>query len=186
MNLWCIFSFILASEPFCLFGLKKSTVLCDRQQEHGLTYFLLMHLNLIDTHTQCLMKNCKHIAHLHFYLNISSIYGRQCRESDCFWVFHGINIRTPRMLVQGFLCSNIYATVVKISFKKVFIESEFVTILLLFYVLFCFCFLALRHVGSLTRGWTCAPCNGRWSLNLWTIREVPCKSISCLKDSHHN
>ena len=33
---------------------------------------------------------------------------------------------------------------------------------------FCFGFLAMRHVGS----WTCTPCFGERSLNSWTTREV--------------
>lgn len=51
-----MFSFILASEPFCLFGLKWPTI----QQEHRLAYFLFMHLILTDLHMQSLMKTSKH------------------------------------------------------------------------------------------------------------------------------
>ena len=56
--------------------------------------------------------------------------------------------------------------------KKAFVE--FVTILLLFYVLV---FLAVRHVGSSspTRAGMepTPPCTGRLILNPWTTREVP-------------
>ena len=41
---------------------------------------------------------------------------------------------------------------------------------------FCFVFLAMRHVGSyIPPIWdsTCSPCIGRWSLNHCTAREVP-------------
>ena len=53
---------------------------------------------------------------------------------------------------------------------KVF--SKFFTILLL-------CFLSFSgrwgmwDLSSLTRGWTCTPCIGRWSLNHWIVKEVP-------------
>ena len=59
-------------------------------------------------------------------------------------------------------------------FVKVFIE--FVTTLLLFYAFGWGAWLAKRHVKSLfpTRAQTCSPCIGRWSLNHWTAREVPC------------
>ena len=52
---------------------------------------------------------------------------------------------------------------------KVFIE--FVTILLLFYVL-VFWLQGTWDLSSLTRDRTCTPCFGRRSLNHWTTREV--------------
>ena len=53
---------------------------------------------------------------------------------------------------------------------KVFIE--FVTILLLFYVL-VFWPRGMWDLSSLTRDRTCTPCIERQSLNPWTAREVP-------------
>ena len=53
---------------------------------------------------------------------------------------------------------------------KVF--TEFVTTLLLFYVL-VFWPQGMWDLGSLTRDGTCTPCTGRRSLNHWTAREVP-------------
>ena len=32
-------------------------------------------------------------------------------------------------------------------------------------------------LSSQTRDWTCIPCNGRWILNHWTTREVPCLTL---------
>ena len=58
---------------------------------------------------------------------------------------------------------------------KVFIE--FVTIVLLFYVL-VFWPRGMWDLSSLTRDWTCTPCIGRRSLNHWTAREVTRVSIS--------
>ena len=55
-------------------------------------------------------------------------------------------------------------------FSKVFIE--FVTILLLFYVL-VFRPRGMWDLSSLTRDRTRTPCIGRQSLNHWTTREVP-------------
>ena len=57
---------------------------------------------------------------------------------------------------------------------RVFIE--FVTILLLFYVVV---FLALRLAGSQlpSRDWTSTPCPGRWSLSHWIARKVPVKGL---------
>ena len=55
-------------------------------------------------------------------------------------------------------------------FLKVFIE--FVTILLLFYVL-VFWPRGMWDLSSSTRDRTCTPCIGRQSLNHWTAREVP-------------
>ena len=53
---------------------------------------------------------------------------------------------------------------------KLFIE--FVTVLLLFYVL-VFWLQGMWDLSSLTRDQTHTPCIGRRSLNHWTIREVP-------------
>ena len=52
---------------------------------------------------------------------------------------------------------------------RVFIE--FVTTLLLFYVL-VFWPQGMWDLSSLTRDWTCTPCVGRQSLNHWTTSEV--------------
>ena len=57
---------------------------------------------------------------------------------------------------------------------KVFIE--FVTVLLLFYVL-VFWPRGMWDLSSLTRDWTCPPCIGRRSLNCWTPKEVPLVSL---------
>ena len=54
-------------------------------------------------------------------------------------------------------------------FLKVFIE--FVTVLLLFYVL-GFWLPDMWEICSPVRDWICTPCVGRWSLNHWTTREV--------------
>ena len=62
---------------------------------------------------------------------------------------------------------------------KVFIE--FVTILLLFYVLVFFCLKGMWHLSSLTRDRTHAPCIGRQTLNYWTAREVPAFLFLLLK-----
>ena len=53
---------------------------------------------------------------------------------------------------------------------KVF--TEFVTIMLLFYVL-VFWPWGMWDLSFQTRDWTHNPCTGRWSLNFWTAREVP-------------
>ena len=53
---------------------------------------------------------------------------------------------------------------------KVFIE--FVTVLLLFYVL-VFWPRGMWDLSSPNRDWTCTPCIGRRSSNHWTTREVP-------------
>ena len=55
-------------------------------------------------------------------------------------------------------------------FKKVF--NEFVTTLLLFYVL-VFWPRGMWDLGSLTRDLTHTPCTGRQSLNHWTTRKIP-------------
>ena len=57
---------------------------------------------------------------------------------------------------------------------KVFIE--FVTILLLLYVL-GFWLRGMWDLSSLTRDRTRTPCIGRRSLNHWTAREVPGLSV---------
>ena len=59
-------------------------------------------------------------------------------------------------------------------FFAVFIE--FVTILLLSYVLACWP-QSTWDLSSPTRGWTWTPCIGRQSLNHWATREVP---IPCI------
>ena len=51
--------------------------------------------------------------------------------------------------------------------------SEFVTMLLLFYVLVP-CPRGMWNPCSLIRDQTCTPCTGKQSLYQWTIREVPC------------
>ena len=61
---------------------------------------------------------------------------------------------------------------------KVFIE--FVTILLLFYVL-VFWPGGMWGLSSLTKDWTLTPCIGRWSRNHWTTREVPLAVLTFLK-----
>ena len=61
---------------------------------------------------------------------------------------------------------------------KVFIE--FVTILLLFYVL-DFWLQGMWDLSSLARDRTRSPCIGRQSLNHWTTREVPHFAISKVK-----
>ena len=53
---------------------------------------------------------------------------------------------------------------------KVFVE--FVTILLLFYIL-VFWLQGTWDLSFPTRDWTCTPCTGRQSLNHWSAREVP-------------
>ena len=50
---------------------------------------------------------------------------------------------------------------------------EFVTILLLFYVLGFFWPQDMQDLSFLTRDWTHSPCIGRWSLNHRIIREFP-------------
>ena len=60
---------------------------------------------------------------------------------------------------------------------------EFVTILLLFYVLISWP-RGVWDLSSPTRDWTCTPCLGRWSLNQWTTRESPCHS-RFTTDSEH-
>ena len=54
---------------------------------------------------------------------------------------------------------------------------EFVTILLLFYIL-SFWLWGMWDLSSLTRDRTCILCIGRWSLNHWTAREVPITTVS--------
>ena len=49
---------------------------------------------------------------------------------------------------------------------------EFVTVLLLFYVLVVW-LQGMWDLSSLTRDPTCTPCPGRQGLNHWTAREVP-------------
>ena len=49
---------------------------------------------------------------------------------------------------------------------------EFVTILLLFYIL-VFWPRGMQELRSLTRDRTCTSCTERQSLNKWTTREVP-------------
>ena len=63
---------------------------------------------------------------------------------------------------------------------KVFIE--FVTILLLFYVLVLWP-RGMWDLSSLTRDWTRTPCIGRQSPNHWTAREVPIFYIYLRKPS---
>ena len=58
---------------------------------------------------------------------------------------------------------------------KIFIE--FVTVLLLFYVLVLWP-QGMWDLNSLTRDRTCTSCIGRQSLNHWTTREVPLGYIS--------
>ena len=57
-------------------------------------------------------------------------------------------------------------------FIFVLIFIEFVTILLLFYVL-AFWLQGIWGLSSLTKDQTHIPCVGRQSLNHWTAREVP-------------
>ena len=59
---------------------------------------------------------------------------------------------------------------------KVFVE--FVTILLLFYVL-VFWPLGMWDLSSPARDWTRITCTGRQSLNHWTAREVPTLTFLC-------
>ena len=61
---------------------------------------------------------------------------------------------------------------------KVFIE--FVTVLLLFYVL-VFWWRGMWDLSSPTRDWTHTPCTARQSLNHWTTMEVPNAAISLLE-----
>ena len=60
-------------------------------------------------------------------------------------------------------------------FNKVF--TEFVTILVLFCVLFFWGPQAMWDLNSPTRDQTYTPCTGRQSLNHWTTREVPETSL---------
>ena len=59
----------------------------------------------------------------------------------------------------------------KIFFFFLSLYWSFVIILLTL----CFAFVAqgMWGLNSLTRDWTCLPCTGRWSLNLWATRKVP-------------
>ena len=51
---------------------------------------------------------------------------------------------------------------------------EFVTVLLLFYVLVLWPWgMFPVDLSSLTRDWTCIPCIGRHSLNHWTTKKAP-------------
>lgn len=108
MGLWCMFLFILASEPFCLFGLKWSTILCDRQQERGLAYFLLMHLILIDLYMQSLMKTSKHKSSSELLMLILILFVSASAESQTVSqkIFHGTHTSIPRCLCKGFQWSN--------------------------------------------------------------------------------
>lgn len=107
-TVWCMFSLILASEPFSLFGLKWSTILCDRQQEGGPTYFLLMHLIFIDLHMQSWMKTSKHKCSFELLMLILILFVSARAESQTVSqsVFHRIHISIPRCLCKGLQWSN--------------------------------------------------------------------------------
>ena len=102
---------------------------------------------------------------MHFiYLKNQSLMTFPCTFWFCLWSFP----------VQCIKCSQIYQSCFLRFFLrwtnfKVFIE--FVTILLLFYVL-VFWPQAMWDLSSLTRDWTRGPCIWRWSLNHWTTGEV--------------
>ena len=42
-----------------------------------------------------------------------------------------------------------------------------------YYLLYILAFLVMRHPSSQIKDQTHTPCTGRWSINHWTIREVP-------------
>ena len=66
-------------------------------------------------------------------------------------------------------------SVYSILFFLVCFLAQFVTILLLFYVVIFSIFWpwGMWNLSSSARDWTCAPCNGRQNFNHWTAREVP-------------
>ena len=59
----------------------------------------------------------------------------------------------------------------KIFFKRGPVNSLFN--LLQYYLFYILAFLVMRHPSSQIKDQTHTPCTGRWSLNHWTIREVP-------------
>ena len=79
------------------------------------------------------------------------------------------SIQTGHLRLEGFL--NLVALSGDLFFL---IYIELATILPLFYVLVYWPW-CMWDLNSPTRDWTHMPCIGRWSLNHWTTREVPCE-----------
>ena len=96
--------------------------------------------------------------------------------------------------ITGTIIETLEPRLLFLLFKKNFkVFIEFVTILLLLYVVF-FWPRGLWDLSSPTRDWTCTPCIGRWNLRLWTTREVlelgllnhlvPCYNLCCTLQWH--
>ena len=74
--------------------------------------------------------------------------------------------------ITGTIIETLEPRLLFLLFFKIFkVFIEFLTILLLLYFVF-FWPQGLWDLSSPTRDWTCTPGIGRWSLNLWTTREV--------------
>ena len=81
----------------------------------------------------------------------------------CLWVLPLVGCAA---VLVGVLLKNVLTWAI----FKVFIE--FITILLLFYVLVFWPWGMRVGLSSLTRYWTPTLCIGRWSISHWTTREV--------------
>lgn len=84
---------------------------------------------------------------------------------------YGVVLRTCQGVCWGSLLS-FFLFLSFLFFLWTISFSEFVTILLLFHVL-VFWPQGMRDLSPLTKDQTHTPCIRRWSLNHWTIREVP-------------
>ena len=107
----------------------------------------------------------------------------ECRLSSCStWAYllrdtwylpwPGIEPVSPA-LAGGFLTTAPTGKSQRFFWCGPFLKSlSLFTVLLLFYVLVLWP-RDMWALSSLTRDWTCTPCIGRWSLNHWTVREIP-------------
>ena len=108
-------------------------------------------------------------------------YSQECSGSFCymqcfsvhpciFWVNHNSMLLMYKYIWGDFFLFFFKTFKICGPFLKVFIE--FVTVLLLFYVLGVWS-QGMWGLSSPTRNQTCTACIGKWGLNHWTIREVP-------------
>ena len=145
---------------------RSSHLSMDRQLWQGLEQALM---------TACGCRTNPDTAYLWFSDGITDLVWGTFQS--VFWYLELITsflIKIPTQeTVHAFLFVCLFAFVLFLMWMNCKVLSEFVTILLLFYVLVP-CPRGMWNPCSLIRDQTCTPCIGKQSLNHWTIREVPC------------